>query len=90
MLEIPNPRGGRSSNQKIHISFENYLKADEALRSILTLKDIVPRALLKAAGTSPVSQVYFDTPLRIIQILLNNAKKVILPLGKRRNIIIGD
>jgi hypothetical protein len=69
---------------------EDFLTADQALRTALTLEKIIDRAEAKVAGLNPVSQVYYDSPLSVVKVFVQQAKKIILPLGKKDKIKVGD
>jgi len=86
-LSNPSPRGDPLKNNPVDITVEHYLQADEALRTVLTLEQLPQRAIIKASGINPATKVYFDSPLKFLKVLLLNSKKVILRLGKKRDII---
>jgi len=69
-----------------HIPFEDYLESELALRSIFSLQSIVDRAKAKADGVSPLSKIYFDSPLRVLKIFVQNNKKIIVNFGKAANL----
>jgi len=81
----PLKKGLSPSGQELprpYISFEEYMESELALRSILSLQSIVERAEAKAKGVSPLSKIYFDSPLKVLKIFVQNSKKIIVGLGK--------